>query len=82
MFDSRRLYRVDEIVNDPRKSLRGPIPVSRSTWYEGVKQGRYPRGVKLGERLTVWSGDVLNAFIAPACVPEHHTPARRRARGA
>ncbi|WP_299475780.1 AlpA family phage regulatory protein [uncultured Roseibium sp.] len=32
----------------------GPIPVSKSTWWAGVKDGRFPRPVKLGERITVW----------------------------
>ena len=30
------------------------IPVSKSTWWDGVKSGRYPRPVKLGPRITVW----------------------------
>ena len=32
----------------------GPIPVSKSTWWEGVKTGRYPKPVKLGPRITAW----------------------------
>ncbi|AWN39521.1 hypothetical protein DK389_01945 [Methylobacterium durans] len=32
----------------------GPIPVSRSTWWAGVKSGRYPRPKKLGPKITVW----------------------------
>ncbi|UES36829.1 helix-turn-helix transcriptional regulator [Roseibium aggregatum] len=32
----------------------GPIPVSKSTWWAGVKDGRFPSPVKLGERITVW----------------------------
>lgn len=30
------------------------IPVSKSTWWAGVKSGRYPSSVKLGERVTAW----------------------------
>lgn len=30
------------------------IPISRSSWYAGVKDGRYPKPVKLGLRTTVW----------------------------
>lgn len=26
----------------------GPIPVSKSTWWQGVKDGRFPKPVKLG----------------------------------
>jgi prophage regulatory protein len=32
----------------------GPIPVSRSTWWAGVKSGRFPTPVKLGPRITAW----------------------------
>ncbi|WP_316901218.1 AlpA family phage regulatory protein [Pseudodesulfovibrio indicus] len=37
------------------------IPVSRSTWLRGVKSGKYPEPVKLGERTTAWRvEDILN----------------------
>lgn len=32
----------------------GPIPVSRSTWWAGVKSGRFPAPIKLGPRITAW----------------------------
>jgi prophage regulatory protein len=32
----------------------GPIPVSKSTWWAGVKSGRFPKPVKLGPRTTAW----------------------------
>ncbi|WP_284180373.1 AlpA family phage regulatory protein [Rhabdaerophilum sp. SD176] len=32
----------------------GPIPVSRSTWYQGIRDGRFPRPVMLGPRLPAW----------------------------
>ena len=28
------------------------IPVSRSSWYKGIAEGRYPKPVKLGERTS------------------------------
>jgi prophage regulatory protein len=30
---------------------KGPIPVSKSTWWAGVKSGRYPKSVKLGPAI-------------------------------
>lgn len=30
------------------------IPVSKSTWWAGVKTGRFPAPVKLGPRTTCW----------------------------
>lgn len=42
---------------------RGPIPVSRSTWWAGVKAGRYPAPVKLGPRITAWRVSDLRKLI-------------------
>ena len=42
---------------------RGPIPVSRSTWWAGVKSGRYPKPVKLGPRITAWRVEDIRALI-------------------
>jgi prophage regulatory protein len=41
----------------------GPIPVSKSTWWAGVKSGRYPKPVKLGPRITVWRVGDIRALI-------------------
>jgi prophage regulatory protein len=30
------------------------FPVSKSTWWAGVADGRYPRSIKLGPRTTAW----------------------------
>lgn len=32
----------------------GPLPISRSAWWAGVKSGRFPAPVKLGPRITAW----------------------------
>ncbi len=39
------------------------IPVSKSTWWEGVKTGRFPKGIKLGERITVWAVEDIRKYI-------------------
>jgi predicted DNA-binding transcriptional regulator AlpA len=39
------------------------IPVARSTWWKGVKEGAYPRGVKLSERTTAWRESEIQALI-------------------
>jgi prophage regulatory protein len=35
-------------------SILSLIPVSKATWWRGVKDGRYPQPVKLGPRCTAW----------------------------
>jgi prophage regulatory protein len=44
----------------------GPIPVSKSTWWAGIKDGRYPKPVKLGPRITAWRVEDIRALIASA----------------
>ena len=41
----------------------GPIPVSKSTWWAGVKSGRYPASVKLGPRITAWRVEDIRKLI-------------------
>ena len=41
----------------------GPIPVSKSTWWSGVKDGRYPKPVKLGPRITAWRVEDIQILI-------------------
>lgn len=40
------------------------IPVSRSTWWAGVKSGKYPQPIKLGENTTAWKAEDIHALIA------------------
>jgi prophage regulatory protein len=44
-------------------SPNGPIPVSKSTWWAGIKDGRFPKPVKLGPRITAWRVDDIRALI-------------------
>lgn len=41
----------------------GPIPVGRSTWWAGIKAGRFPQPVKLGPRTTAWKVEDIRALI-------------------
>jgi predicted DNA-binding transcriptional regulator AlpA len=38
------------------------IPVGKSTWWAGVKSGRYPQSVKHG-RMTMWRVEDIREFI-------------------
>ena len=39
------------------------IPVSKSTWWAGVKSGRFPKPVKLGENTTAWKAEEIRNLI-------------------
>ena len=42
------------------------IPISKSSWWAGVKSGRYPSAVKLSERCTCWRVEDIRALIKSA----------------
>ena len=39
------------------------IPVGKTTWWLGVKTGRFPKSVKLGPRTTAWRVEDIRDFI-------------------
>jgi prophage regulatory protein len=41
----------------------GPMPVGKSTWWAGVKNGRYPKPCKLGRRITAWRVADIRALL-------------------
>jgi len=41
----------------------GPIPVSKSTWWNGVKEGRFPQSIKLSPNTTVWKVEEIRALF-------------------
>lgn len=43
-------------------------PVGRSTWWAGVKSGRYPAPVKLGPRTTAWRVEDIRRLIESTVV--------------
>lgn len=52
--------RIWQIVGDRKRGIEPLLPVGRSTFLAGVKSGKYPKPVKLGERTTAWKkSDIL-----------------------
>ncbi len=49
---------------------KGPIPVSKSTWWLGVKEGRFPQPMKLGPRTTVWRVEDIRGLFEGTCDDE------------
>jgi predicted DNA-binding transcriptional regulator AlpA len=42
----------------------GPLPISRSGFWAGVKAGRYPKPRKLSARVTVWLAEDIHALVS------------------
>lgn len=51
-----RLLRINQVLEK--------FPVGRSTWWAGVKDGKYPRGIKLSERTTAWRESEVDRLIS------------------
>ncbi|MGV8893172.1 MAG: helix-turn-helix transcriptional regulator [Burkholderiaceae bacterium] len=60
--------RLSQIVGNPKAVPPQPalIPIGKSTWWDGVKSGRYPQAVKLSPRVTAWRVEDIRALIASA----------------
>lgn len=39
------------------------IPVGKTSWWEGVKEGRFPKPVKLSPRCTAWRAEDIHELI-------------------
>lgn len=66
--DSRRFLRLYQIIGKPARKGRAEIPalipVSKTTWWEGVRTGRFPAPVRgLGQRITAWRSEEIFALI-------------------
>lgn len=63
--------RLPQIVGKPATdnapAIPAIIPVSKSTWWAGVRSGRYPQPTRaLGDRITCWSVADIRALIEQA----------------
>jgi len=56
--------RIWQIVGNKKTNTPALIPISRTSFLNGVKSGRYPKPVKLGERTTAWKIEDIRALIA------------------
>ncbi len=44
-------------------------PVSPATWWRGVKDGRFPKPVKLGPNTTAWRAEDIHSLLERAGQP-------------
>ena len=56
--------RLPQILGNPQANIPALIPISKSAWWAGIKAGRYPKGIHLGPRTTVWPVESIRALIA------------------
>ena len=58
--------RLPQILGNPKANIPALIPISKSSWWAGIKSGRYPKAVKLGPRTTVRPVEAIRALIESA----------------
>ena len=70
MPTSKRLYRIKQVLE--------VIPVSKTTWWNGVRDGRFPKPIKNG-RMTFWKSEDLESFMdkLQSANPTEHEPNSR-----
>ena len=51
----KRLLRIKEVM--------ARLSISRSSFLEGCRTGRFPQPIKIGPRTTVWKAEEIDAFI-------------------
>lgn len=39
------------------------IPISKSSWWSGVAQGKFPKPIKLGPRTTAWKTEDIEQLL-------------------
>lgn len=80
------LLRLSQIIGrratKRRPALPAIIPVSRTTWYDGIKAGRFPKPVALGPMSVAWRAEDIRRLIeqgteaSPADAPAEQADAQ------
>lgn len=57
--------RLNQIVGNRKVNPPIPpiIPISKASWWAGVKTGRFPTPIKLGPMTTVWRAEDIRSLI-------------------
>jgi prophage regulatory protein len=59
--ENQNLVKEEGLLRLPEVLKR--FPVSRSTWWAGVKSGKFPQSVKIGPRTTAWRRSDIESLI-------------------
>jgi prophage regulatory protein len=64
-----RLMRLKHIIGDEKADppITPIIPISKTAWWKGVAEGKYPQPIKLSEKVTVWRVDEVQKLVDEIC---------------
>lgn len=60
--------REKQILGDKKLGIAPLIPISRASWWRGVKAGRYPKPLKPSPRTTVWRVEDIRRLLENGAV--------------
>jgi len=68
-FPETGFVRLSQIIGNKNNvpPIAALIPVGKSTWWAGVKSGRFPQPIKLGPRITAWRAEDIRKLIENGC---------------
>ena len=57
--------RLWQIIGNPKANppIEPLVPIGRSSWWAGVKAGRFPKPVKLGPHTTAWRVEEVRRLL-------------------
>ena len=55
--------RLPQIIGSRKNNIPPIVPVSNTSWWAGVKSGKYPKPVKLGPKTTVWRVEDIRTLV-------------------
>lgn len=64
MLPETGYLRLSQIIGDRKKGIPALIPMAESTWFLGVKTGRYPKAVSLGPRMRGYRVEEIKKLMA------------------
>lgn len=62
--------RIKQILGNKKANPPIPplIPVGKTSWWEGIRKGKFPKPIKLTKRITVWRvEDIRNLINGKNC---------------
>jgi len=63
---TKGFYRIWHIIGNSKANPPIPpiIPISRTSFLNGVKSGKYPKPIKISERTTAWRVEDIEKLIS------------------
>ncbi|CAM2191229.1 prophage regulatory protein [Paraburkholderia kururiensis] len=67
LLEKAAYLREKQLVGDAKSQISGLLPFSRATLWRRVKDGTFPKPVKLSERTTAWpTAEIRKWMMDPA----------------